>query len=184
MSAEAAQSLNRYPYVLNSPALYADPYGLLGCGPFGGLCEKAKDVGEEVGGGIKQGAEAVGGGIRRGAEAVGGGMARAADWTRDQVGRAASWLASCDWGKIGAGVLVIGGGAFVAFTGGYVAMGAAASASVATSGLGLYEGLEIATMTGMMGVTGGGIAGMGAFSMAKAGCGEDPSSGGGGDGKE
>jgi RHS repeat-associated protein len=83
-----------------------------------------------------------------------------------------AWLSTCNWGKIAAGTAVIAGGAAVAFTGGYVAMGAAASASVATSGLGLYEGLHVLTLGGTMGVAGGGITGMGMFSMTKVGCGQ------------
>ncbi len=51
--ADNPQSLNRYPYVLNNPALYTDPYGLFSCGPLSGACHKAKSAaGEVVGGAV------------------------------------------------------------------------------------------------------------------------------------
>lgn len=40
---------NLYTYVGNNPVLYVDPYGLFGCGPFGGVCDKVGDAVSGVG---------------------------------------------------------------------------------------------------------------------------------------
>ena len=156
------QTLNRYLYALNDPARFTDPNGYLpGLPSPGDIKKKAgeiKDKAGEIGGEVVDTCSSV----------VGG----AADWTAEQAGRAGAWLSTCNWGKIGAGAVVVAAGAFVMGTGGFVAVTAAASASSATTGLGIYEGLEIATMTGLTAGAGGGIIGLGGFAMSKAGCGE------------
>jgi len=55
--AQVPQSLNRYPYVLNNPVLYRDPYGYWGLGD---VVDRARDVAGAVGGGIQAGAEWLG----------------------------------------------------------------------------------------------------------------------------
>jgi RHS repeat-associated protein len=52
-TANAPQSLNRYPYVRNNPVNLVDPYGLVGCGPFGGLCDRAGDALDRADAGIE-----------------------------------------------------------------------------------------------------------------------------------
>jgi RHS repeat-associated protein len=149
----APQSLNRYAYVLNNPALYRDPYGYWGLGD---VWDKAKDVGGAIGCGIKAGAEAT---------------AQVADWARDQVVSAGAWLASCDWRKVAGGVAMVGGGAVAVGLGGYVII-AAGAAMPAVLGVGTIEAWEGGIAGGAIATGGAGAMLASAVPFSQAHCGE------------
>jgi hypothetical protein len=110
----APQSLNRYSYVMNNPALYVDPYGYF-----------PPSLGDVVDG-ARRAAGAAGGAIRGGAEAVGGGVAAGAEWLGEDY----------HWATVGAAV----GG--TAFAGGVVLLTGGAAAPILTTAL-LSGGLGV-----------------------------------------
>jgi RHS repeat-associated protein len=148
------QSLNRYPYVLNNPVLYRDPYGYWGLGD---VVDKARDVGGAIGCGIKTGAEAT---------------AQVADWARDQAVSAGAWLATCDWKQIAGGAVMLGGAAVAFGTAPYV-IGAAAAGAPLVFGVGTVDTLE-GIVAGEAIATGGAALGVASLvPFSHAGCGED-----------
>jgi RHS repeat-associated protein len=114
------QSLNRYPYVLNNPALYVDPYGYWGLGD---LWDKTKDAAGAVGGGIKAGAEWTN-------EHVVQPVVHAVQYCTESAYRLGECVERSTWAALGVGIVGLGVG--VAWAG----CEAAPAAAAVTAGVG------------------------------------------------